>query len=55
MVERGVYFERDGMLQAHPAPRFDGQLVTPGATPIRGEHTGHVMAALDADSEGLWL
>ncbi|MNJ36567.1 Succinyl-CoA:(R)-benzylsuccinate CoA-transferase subunit BbsE [compost metagenome] len=54
MTARDVYFERDGMLQAHPAPRFDGQVLTPRATPTRGEHTEHVLAALDADSEGLW-
>lgn len=55
MVERDVYFERDGMLQAHPAPRFDGQVMTPGAIPPRGIHTEQVMAALDAGGEGLWF
>ncbi|MNB87864.1 E-cinnamoyl-CoA:R-phenyllactate CoA transferase [compost metagenome] len=54
MVDRGVYFERDGMLQAHPAPRFDGQVVMPGTTPTRGEHTEQVMAALNINSECLW-
>jgi len=54
MVARGVYFERDGMLQAHPAPRFDSQVVTPGPTPTRGENTEQVKAALDANGEGLW-
>ncbi|WP_160105584.1 CaiB/BaiF CoA transferase family protein [Pseudomonas izuensis] len=55
MVERGVYFERDGMLQASPAPRFDGQRITPGAIPTRGAHTAQVMDALGArDLAGLW-
>ncbi|MNZ61914.1 E-cinnamoyl-CoA:R-phenyllactate CoA transferase [compost metagenome] len=50
MVERGVYFERDGMLQASPAPRFDGKVVTPGAVPTRGEHTAEVMGGLENGS-----
>ncbi|MNO05942.1 hypothetical protein D3C81_2275210 [compost metagenome] len=55
MVERGVYFERDGLLQANPAPRFDGQVVTPGAIPSRGAHTEHVLAALDNnDLAAVW-
>jgi len=55
MVNRDVYFERDGMLQAHPAPRFDGQVVMPGTIPTRGEHTEQVRRALESNSEGLWL
>ncbi|VVM60086.1 Acetyl-CoA:oxalate CoA-transferase [Pseudomonas fluorescens] len=55
MAQREVYFERDGMLQAHPAPRFDGRVVLPGMIPTRGEHTEQVRAVLDADNEGLWL
>ncbi|MFY0727294.1 CaiB/BaiF CoA transferase family protein [Pseudomonas sp. NFX15] len=55
MVDRDVYFERDGMLQARPAPRFDGHVVMPGSLPARGEHTEQVRAALDANSQGLWL
>jgi alpha-methylacyl-CoA racemase len=55
MVERGLYFERDGLLQANPAPRFDGQIVTPGAIPTRGEHTDPVMTALHAgDLAAVW-
>ncbi|MBM7061837.1 CoA transferase [Pseudomonas sp. UL073] len=49
LVERGVYFERDGMLQASPAPRFDGQRVTPGEVPSRGAHTEQVMAGLEGN------
>ncbi|KWR87886.1 CoA-transferase [Cupriavidus sp. IDO] len=47
-LARGVYFERDGELQASPAPRFDGQLCEPGPVPLRGEHTDSVLAALQA-------
>ncbi|MDD2058643.1 CoA transferase [Pseudomonas sp. GD03860] len=55
MVERDVYFERDGMLQAHPAPRFNGQVVTPGPIPTRGAHTAQVLEAIEArDLAGLW-
>ncbi|MCY1345986.1 CaiB/BaiF CoA transferase family protein [Pseudomonas jinjuensis] len=55
MVERGVYFERDGMLQASPAPRFDGKVVAPGEVPTRGQDTAEVMAALEAGNiAGVW-
>ncbi|CAD5109394.1 CaiB/BaiF CoA transferase family protein [Zestomonas carbonaria] len=50
LVERGVYFQRDGLLQAAPAPRFDGRVVTPGAIPVRGSDTEAVMAALVSDN-----
>ncbi|MGE8150152.1 CaiB/BaiF CoA transferase family protein [Pseudomonas vancouverensis] len=46
MSERNVYFERDGLLQAHPAPRFDGQVVTPGAISSPGADTAQILAAL---------
>lgn len=46
MVERGIYFQRDGLLQASPAPRFDGNVVVPGAIPLRGADTDEVMSAL---------
>jgi alpha-methylacyl-CoA racemase len=55
MVERGVYFERDGALQTSPAPRFDGRVEVPGAIPERGEHTARIMAALDInDLAAVW-
>jgi len=55
MAERGVYFERDGLLQTAPAPRFDDQVKTPGPVPSRGEHTRSVMAALArGDLAGAW-
>ncbi|MNL13045.1 E-cinnamoyl-CoA:R-phenyllactate CoA transferase [compost metagenome] len=54
-VSRGVYFERDGFLQSRPAPRFDGQAVTPGPLPRRGEHTEAIRAALDGGAaSGVW-
>lgn len=38
LAERGVYMERDGVLQAAPAPRFSGApAVSPGPVPQRGE------------------
>lgn len=50
MVERGVYFERDGVLQVSPAPRFDGQRVVPGAIPSPGAHTAEVMDSLSVQN-----
>jgi alpha-methylacyl-CoA racemase len=52
LSERAVYFERDGLLQAAPAPRFDGQVVAPGPIPARGQDTDAVMAALQGDNAG---
>ncbi|MCY1457677.1 hypothetical protein D9M71_749920 [compost metagenome] len=55
MAERGVYFERDGLLQTAPAPRFDGRVAEPGPVPTRGQHTDDVMAALGrGDLAGAW-
>ncbi|TDF80749.1 CaiB/BaiF CoA-transferase family protein [Pseudomonas sp. H9] len=55
MVERGVYFEHDGLLQTAPAPRFDGQRVVPGPVPRRGQDTEAVLAALDrGDLTAVW-
>ncbi|RAS03490.1 CaiB/BaiF CoA transferase family protein [Cupriavidus alkaliphilus] len=45
-VARGVYFERDGQLQATPAPRFDGKARSAGRIPKRGQHTGEITATL---------
>lgn len=52
MAARGVYFERDGLRQAAPAPRFDGQLVDPRPVPLRGEHSEAVMTALQGNDPG---
>ena len=39
LAARGVYAERDGVLQAAPAPRFSATPSgSPGAVPARGEH-----------------
>jgi alpha-methylacyl-CoA racemase len=46
MAARGVYAQRDGVLQAAPAPRFSA---TPsevaGAVPTRGEHSVEILQA----------
>ncbi len=56
MMARGVYFERDGHIEAAPAPRFDGKAVLPGTAPLRGEHTEAITTALEAGSaESVWL
>lgn len=54
-VARDIYFERDGLLQSRPAPRFDGQAVTPRPLPRRGEHSEAIQKALDGEgSVGVW-
>lgn len=44
MAARGIYTERDGVLQAAPAPRFSA---TPsgltGPVPARGEHSAVIL------------
>jgi len=42
---RGIYSERDGILQAAPAPRFSGAAAVPGPIPARGEHTDEILRA----------
>ena len=45
MLARSVYGERDGVLQAAPAPRFSATpSVTPKAVPRRGEHSARLLA-----------
>jgi alpha-methylacyl-CoA racemase len=51
-VARGIYVERDGFLQAAPAPRFNGEVVAPGRIPARGEHTSEILAALEDPARG---
>lgn len=46
MAERGIWSTPDGALQAAPAPRFDGQLASPGPIPSRGQHTEEILAEL---------
>ncbi len=53
---RGIYFERDGVLQASPAPRFDGQAYRPGAVTALGQHTQEIQEALaKGDAGAVWL
>lgn len=47
-VARGTYFERDGSLQAAPAPRFDGQVARPGPIPRLGQHSEEILERLRA-------
>ena len=44
LAARGVYAERDGVLQAAPAPRFSATpAAEPGAVPRRGEHGAEIL------------
>lgn len=55
-LARGTYFRGQGMLQAVPAPRFDGQKVNPGPVPEIGAHTEPITAAAIArDEANVWL
>ena len=46
MAARGIYSERDGVLQAAPAPRFSVTPADPvGAVPRRGEHGADILRA----------
>jgi acetyl-CoA hydrolase len=44
-IARGIYSERDGILQAAPAPRFSGENAIPGPIPARGQHTDDILGA----------
>ena len=47
MQARGTWAQVDGLWQAAPAPRFDGQPPhTPAAAPARGQHTQDILAEL---------
>jgi alpha-methylacyl-CoA racemase len=55
IMARGNYFERDGMLQAAPAPRFNGEVKTPRPIPHRGQHTEEMLSWLrNADAGQVW-
>ena len=55
MQSRGVYGEQDGVLQAAPAPRFDGAAYGTNAMCAAGAHTEAVLAAVQAgDARGVW-
>jgi alpha-methylacyl-CoA racemase len=46
IAARGIYSERDGVLQAAPAPRFSVTPAAPiGAVPQRGEHSAAILRA----------
>jgi alpha-methylacyl-CoA racemase len=51
---RGIYFEREGLLQAAPAPRFDGARAEPGPLPARGADGAVVREALARDPQAVW-
>ncbi len=50
MRARAVYGERDGILQAAPAPRFDGAAYVPGDICASGAHTQAVLNGLKTAS-----
>lgn len=55
MQARGVYTEHRGVLQAAPAPRFDGAAYVPGDTCPAGAHTQAVMDSLgQGGSQAVW-
>ena len=55
MRARGVYGEQGGVLQAAPAPRFDGAAYATNAMCAAGAHTEAVLAAVQAgDARGVW-
>ena len=50
MAARAVYAEKDGVLQAVPAPRFSATpSAEPGAVPARGAHTAAVLREAGVD------
>jgi alpha-methylacyl-CoA racemase len=52
MAARGVYAERDGVLQAAPAPRFSGTpAAVPGTVARRGEHGADILRAAGLNQE----
>ena len=53
MRARGVYTERQDVLQAMPAPRFDGASYEPGELSAPGAHTQAVMNSM-AQAGGAW-
>lgn len=54
-VARGTFFERQGMLQVSPAPRFDGARADPGPVPELGAHSQEVREAFArGTTRSLW-
>jgi alpha-methylacyl-CoA racemase len=54
MAARAVYAERDGVLQAAPAPRFSATpSAVPGRVPTRGEHGADILRAAGLDDDAI--
>ena len=54
LAARGVYAERDGVLQAAPAPRFSATpSAIPGAVPARGEHGAAILREAGLDDAAI--
>ncbi len=54
MAARAIYAERDGVLQAAPAPRFSATpSAVPGAVPARGEHGAQILREAGLDEAGI--
>ena len=54
MAARAVYAERDGVLQAAPAPRFSATpSAEPGPVPARGEHGAQVLREAGLDDAAI--
>ena len=54
LAARGVYAERDGVLQAAPAPRFSGTPSTqPGPVPARGEQGDAILREAGLDDAAI--
>ena len=51
MQARAVYNEQGGVLQAAPAPRFDGTAYPSNAMAAAGAHTDEVLAAMRSGQE----
>lgn len=55
MQARGVYNEQGGMLQAAPAPRFDGKAYGTPEACVAGAHTQQVLAEVaKGDASAVW-
>ena len=54
LAARAVYAERDGVLQAAPAPRFSvTPSATPGGVPARGEHGAQILREAGLDDAAI--
>jgi len=54
LAARDVYVERDGVLQAAPAPRFSATpSARPAAVPVRGEHGAAILREIGLDETAI--